>query len=143
MIAADRYITVDEAVELTGVTAAELLARVELTRDRFSAWAVESWVARRGALSMLDLFRTGPKIQTRPSADVEEARAEKLAELANKLDQVAGVVDSVRRANHVIATALGIILLESKRRELEAFGEKVDILGRVAFRLRSSLGAHS
>ena len=31
MIAADRYITVDEAVELTGVTAAELLARVELT----------------------------------------------------------------------------------------------------------------
>lgn len=145
MIATD-LITIDAAVELTGVSPAVLVRHLELFRDaepgvvRVSAHAVESWLARKSALSALN-GTNGQRSGSRLPVSYEDARAEKLAELGHKIEQVAAMSDSVRRANHVIATASAIVLLERLRRELVVEGEMdiIPILGRVAFRLRESL----
>ena len=140
----DKFITIDEAVELTGIPTAELVTHLELFRDpipgivRVSTRALEKWVARKSALSMLDENGRGAPVLS-DGADFEDERAE----LGRKLEQVAVISDSVRRADNVINTACAIVLLERLRRELVASGEKdnVPILGRVAWRLRASLKA--
>ncbi|GMR22397.1 MAG: hypothetical protein BMS9Abin37_0745 [Acidobacteriota bacterium] len=145
MIAAD-LITIDDAVEQTGITPAEIVTHVELFRDpepgvvRVSTRALENWVARKSALSALN-GTNGHASSAGDHAGLEDAREENLAQLGRRLEQVAAITTSVRRASHVIATASAIVLLERLRRELVAEGERdnLPILGRVAWRLRSSL----
>ena len=56
----DELITIDEAVELTGIRPAELVTHLELFKSpipgvvRVSTRAVEKWMARKSALSLLN-----------------------------------------------------------------------------------------
>ena len=155
----DQLITFDEAVELTGIPPAELVTHLELFRDpepgvvRVSTHALEKWNAQKALpavqksgrgnrpVTAVKLGENGLNgrvpVKIPDQRSFEVARDEKLAELERKLEQVAVIFASVRRADHVLSTARAIVLLERLRHES---GEK-DILGRVAWRLRSSLKA--